>query len=173
MLKFVNTRKAVEEVAKVGVKRLKQNLKNNGTNATKKLTKSINFVMKDKKGFPAANIVGESYWESVEKGIEPNSIKRSGNNMFYTRIGQWMKARGIGESQGSIKSAKIRKIFSKSKERAQRQLRFLIIRKIKTKGTDAQPFVQPLLDSNFESMYAEMIAEGLKKDILEQLNKNT
>ena len=173
MLKFVNTRKAVEEVAKVGVKRLKQNLKNNGTNATDKLTKSINFVMKDKKGFPAANIVGESYWESVEKGIEPNSIKKSGNNMFFRRIGQWMKARGIGESKGTIKSAKLRKIFDKSPKKAQRQLRFLIIRKIKTKGTDAQPFVQPLLDSNFEAMYAEMIAEGLKKDILEQLNKNT
>ena len=83
------------------------------------------------------------------------------------------ESKGIGESKGTIKSAKLRKIFDKSPKKAQRQLRFLIIRKIKTKGTDAQPFVQPLLDSNFEAMYAEMIAEGLKKDILEQLNKNT
>jgi hypothetical protein len=163
-----NLNKALKEAGELIKSKLKVAAVNDGFKATRKLDKSFDYSV-------VANqlqVMSEKYAGALSEGI---STGGSGNKAEFEKmqinIIKWAKAKGI---RPQVRDKKGR--FTKVTDRTWKSLGYVLSRSIRRKGISKRfgykgsGFIQEVKTS-MEKKITEIITEGYKKDLLEQINK--
>jgi len=163
-----NLNKALKEAGELIKSKLKVAAVNDGFKATGKLDKSFDYSV-------VANqlqVMSEKYAGALSEGI---STGGSGNKAEFEKmqinIIKWAKAKGI---RPQVRDKKGR--FQKVTDRTWKSLGYVLSRSIRKKGISKRfgykgsGFIQEVKTS-MEKKITEIITEGYKKDLLEQINK--
>lgn len=149
-MKELDTTK-IKQIVDDFVAALKQKLDNNGTNSSGKLGKSIRGKIKYDGKWLNITLSIENYWKYVEYGTRPHFPP-------VDAIQKWIQVKPVLPQP--LKNGKLP---------TQKQLAFLIARKISRVGTKPQPFFNPTLE-DFD--LANKIYNAVMEEITEQISEN-
>ncbi len=163
-----NLNKALKEAGELIKSKLRVSAVNDGFKATGKLDKSFDYSV-------VANelkVMSEKYAGALSEGI---STSGSGDKAEFEKmqinIIKWAKIKGI---RPQVRDKKGR--FQKVTDRTWKSLGFVLSRSIRKKGISKRfgykgsGFIQEVKTS-MEKKITDIITEGYKKDLLEQINK--
>ena len=116
------------------IAQMQNRLRSNKTNATSRLSESIEPNVKSRQGGYDLKVLMQDYWEYVENGRKPT--QKGGSGELYKNIYEWIRYKQ--PLQAKVAQSPDRIAATKS-------LAYVITRKIHREGTKAQPFVTPSL----------------------------
>ena len=147
MIKFDNLQQVLEEYGNVIAEQYKSNLKANGHNATGKLINSITSHITVNGNEYAIELTLEDYYKYVEEGRRPGKFPP------VDKILQWIKVKHILPTpiNGKLPTEK--------------QLAFLISRKIAEKGTKGTYDLEKVMDNTINE-WDEKITDALDMDVM-------
>jgi folate-dependent tRNA-U54 methylase TrmFO/GidA len=159
---------ALNEAGKLIKSKLRVSAVNDGFKATGKLDKSFDYSV-------VANelkVMSEKYAGALSEGISTNgSGDKAEFEKMQINIIKWAKIKGI---RPQVRDKKGR--FQKVTDRTWKSLGFVLSRSIRKKGISKRfgykgsGFIQEVKTS-MEKKITDIITEGYKKDLLEQINK--
>jgi hypothetical protein len=143
-----NIKTALKIVGDQIVKTMRSNLQRNNSNATGRLSNSIESKVVQIQDDVKLEISMEDYGAAVDSGRKPS--RRGGPNQNWaSKIDVWASAKGISPRQGMT----------------EKQMIFLITRKINRSGYKAKPFIQPAINSVINNSFEGVFEDALAKDI--------
>jgi hypothetical protein len=151
-IKWLNLTKVLNEFADEVIALARQNLTDNGTNATYELFNSLEKIIEIGEDHYSVKISMADYAKYVENGRGPGKYPPPGV------IENWIEIKPVTPSavDGKVPSVK--------------QLTFLISRKIANEGTEAQPFLEPAVEEVL-SRYETLIDQAINDDVYEFINE--
>lgn len=148
MIKFDNLQAALEEYGNVIAEQYKSNLKANGHKATGNLINSITSHITVNGYEYAIELTLEDYYKYVEEGRRPGKFPP------VSKILEWVKVKRILPTP-----------MANGKLPTEKQLAFLISRKIAEKGTKGTYDLEKAMDTTINE-WDEKITDALDKDIM-------
>lgn len=135
----------------------RENLDNNGTNASRTLYQSFEKIIEIGEDSFSVKISLADYWSYVENGRGP------GKYPPRDKIREWIEMKPVPIEPGM-----------NGKTPSVESVAFLISRKIATEGTEAQPFFEPAKEqaiSEFEDRISQAISDDVMEFIVELVEK--
>ena len=171
---FPATEAVLREMAESMRNLMRDKLDRNGTNASKELTNSINYILDIGGSYLDVSIELADYWKYVENGTKPHWPP-------IDKIEKWIKVKPVvpqvmpityywyvnGRKKGAPKT--IKKSRTVQRIPSVRELAFLISRKISRVGTEAQPFFWNSVEEAVAD-FEERIEAALSQDIEAQID---
>jgi hypothetical protein len=164
----INLNKALDEVGKLISEKLKVESQKDGFKATGKLESSFTYTS----AADELKVFGERYAKALSEGISTSgSGDKEGFKQLQSNIIKWAKIKGI---RPLIRDSKGR--FKKVNQHSWKSLGYVLARSIRTKGISKRfsykgsGFMQSAINQT-RTKIEELILEGYKKDLQEQLNK--
>jgi len=144
---LANLATALGIVGKQIVNAMQATLQRNRSNASGNLSKSIKDNVVENNNTLKLQIQMEDYGEFVDGGR--GGAKKGGWSNKKQDISGWLRAKGISPRQGIT----------------EKQLVFLISRKINRQGYKAKPFIQPSINSVLSKDLQGILGDAISKDI--------
>ena len=155
-IKWTHLTETLNLFADYFIETARQNLSNNGSNASYNLFDSFEKIVEVGDDYYSVKISLADYFKFVENGRGPGKFPP------VDKIREWISVKPITPYPG--KNGKIPSV---------EQLSFLIGRKIATEGTDPQPFFEPAKEdaiSRFEEAINLAISEDIDNWIIGELD---
>lgn len=157
---FTNTQTALRSIGGLTVQRLSQGLKENNSDASGELDKSINFNIKSSSKKIELNITMLDYWGAVDEG------RKVGKMPPIDKIREWLTYPNVRDK---IRFGQNDSAFTESERNS---LAYVIARKIGDKGTRGTNFATNVFNSKLITQeLPESLAEAITQDADEILTE--
>lgn len=152
-IKWKNLERVLNQFADAVITTAKDNLANNGTNASMELSNSLEKIVEVGEDHFSVKISLADYWYYVEHGRGPGKFPPP------PAIRNWIEVKPVNptpDARGRIPTVE--------------QLTFLIGRKISQEGTEPQPFLEPAKEEALKR-FSDAIDKAIEADVEEFINE--
>lgn len=149
-IKWTNLERILNEFADEVISGARQNLADNGTNATNNLSDTLEKIIDIGDDYYKVSISLADYWRYVEEGTGPQHLPDA-------RPTYWPKIEPLKEWVSAKPGVPKDDAFA-----------YAVRGKIHASGTTAQPFFQPAVDDAL-ARFEERIAEAIEQDVYDYI----
>lgn len=152
-IKWTHLTEVLNQFADRFIELAKQNLENNGSNASHNLSNSIEKIVEIGEDHYSVKISLEDYWQFLENGRGPGKFPPP------PAIRNWIEIKPVNPLPGA--NGKVPTV---------EQLTFLISRKIAQEGTSPQPFFEPAKEQAIRE-FSQAIDDAIARDVSDYIEK--
>lgn len=142
----------------------------NSVNPNSRLSASISYTVYMEGDSVVMNFIMADYWEWVDMGRGPGNVSKSAN------IERWAQIKGIDPRRKLEEARQARRLKTVKKQRvkilkpvtykvAVRQFAFVVRRKLKAKGYEANHFYSDVISDGRVELLQKVISEEFKKEL--------